>query len=358
MAIQYGHLWQKHCTPTEAGSYSDFTVSYYDGTRVYYQIADLTGDSSFNACADLVYGGYSTYVNANSGKIPGYNVFPHGLAMRFQRTGDAAARQTLTTLENGGAYANLVNVWSVIDWSRSRETSYGIETNLVDQSLGGTPSPYVQDLVEAQFGQFDQWFVSKSADYVQPFMVALAAEALIQYWDVSHDPRVLPTLQLAADQVWAHSWDTSCKCFRYWNDSVNYTTASDLNLLVAPMYGWLYQHTGAQIYRDEGDAMFNSGVAGAWLYGGKQFSQNYRWSQKYVEWRNLTEQATQAGNGLTLVSAASLWPGPAAPESWVAALGSQLADLTASTSDSPVPTKLGDSTITVRDANGVERAGH
>ena len=79
----------------------------------------------------------------------------------------------------------------------------------MDQAQGGAPNPHFQDLVEAQFGQFDQWFVSKSTKYVQPFMVALAAEALIQYWDVSHDPRVLPTLQMAADQVWAQSWDTS-----------------------------------------------------------------------------------------------------------------------------------------------------
>jgi uncharacterized protein (TIGR03437 family) len=285
--VTYG---KKHCTPAEAGVYSDYTVPYYDGTRVYYQIADLTGDSSFNDCAGLVYGGYSTYVNTYNGKIPGYNVFPHGLAMRFQRTGDVAARQTLATLQNGDAYSNLANVTSVIDWSRSRETSYGIETNLVDQSVGGVPSPYLQDLVEAQLGQFDQWFVSKSAPYIQPFMVGLAAEALIQYWEVSHDPRVLPTLQMAADQVWTQSWDTATHKLRYWEGDGTFALYSDLNLLLAPMYGWVYQQTGAQIYRDQGDELFNYGVAGAWLDGGKQFSQNYRWSPKYVEWRNLAGQ--------------------------------------------------------------------
>jgi uncharacterized protein (TIGR03437 family) len=349
--VTYG---KKHCTPAEAGVYSDYTVPYYDGTRVYYQIADLTGDSSFNDCAGLVYGGYSTYVNTYNGKIPGYNVFPHGLAMRFQRTGDVAARQTLATLQNGDAYSNLANVTSVIDWSRSRETSYGIETNLVDQSVGGVPSPYLQDLVEAQLGQFDQWFVSKSAPYIQPFMVGLAAEALIQYWEVSHDPRVLPTLQMAADQVWTQSWDTATHKLRYWEGDGTFALYSDLNLLLAPMYGWVYQQTGAQIYRDQGDELFNYGVAGAWLDGGKQFSQNYRWSPKYVEWRNLAGQT--GGNGLMFVSAASLRPGPVAPESWVAAVGTQLADGTASMMTSPVPTKLGGSTITVRDANGVEHA--
>jgi uncharacterized protein (TIGR03437 family) len=64
----------------------------------------------------------------------------------------------------------------------------------------------------------------------------------------------------------------------------------------------------------------------------------------------------QVGNGLTLVSAATLTAGPVAPESWAAAFGSQLADTTLSMMTSPVPIKLGESTVTVRDANGVERA--
>ena len=116
--VTYG---RKHCTPAEAGTYSMYAVPYYDGTRIYYQIADLTGDSSFNACADLVYGGYSKYVNDNNGAVTGYSTFPHGLAMRFQRTGDVAARQTLTTLKNGSPYATWPNTAYIIDWSTSRE---------------------------------------------------------------------------------------------------------------------------------------------------------------------------------------------------------------------------------------------
>jgi len=64
----------------------------------------------------------------------------------------------------------------------------------------------------------------------------------------------------------------------------------------------------------------------------------------------------QVTSGLSLVSAASLTPGPVAPESWAAAFGNQLADGTASIPTSPVPTQVGNSTVTVRDANGVTRA--
>jgi hypothetical protein len=284
----------KHCTPAETSNLWEGNVWYYDGARVYFQISDLTGDHSFDNCAAMVQAAYSQYVNANSGRIPGYTVFPQGLAMRYQRFNDAGARQTLANLRSGGAYTDWANSAYVIDWSVSRETSYAIETNLADQSVGGVPNPHLQDLVEAQFGHFDQWFLSKSSSIVQPFMVALASEALIAYWDKTQDPRVLPMLKLAADQLWAQSWSVPCQCFLYYNDPAvpsNTSPAADLNGLIAPIYGWVFKQTGLTLYRDRGDQIFN-GSQNAWLDGGKQFSQTYRWSGKYVEWRTPAAQAS------------------------------------------------------------------
>ena len=60
-------------------------------------------------------------------------------------------------------------------------------------------------------------------------------------------------------------------------------------------------------------------------------------------------------NGLVLVSAASLIPGPVAPGSMVTAFGDQLAGGALSATVRPLPTTLGDDTVTVKDANGVER---
>ena len=62
--------------------------------------------------------------------------------------------------------------------------------------------------------------------------------------------------------------------------------APDLNLLIAPMYAWLYRQTGETKYRDQGDALFAGGVKKAYLDGGKQFDQNYWWSFDYVRWRS------------------------------------------------------------------------
>ncbi len=279
--VTFGRM---HCTPNEL-TLSQANVWYYDGERVYYQIADGTADTSWNACALLEQSIYRPYVLSGNGWLNGYEVFPRGLAMNYQRTGDPLSRQAVAELGELGAYSSFPNAAWMIDWSVAREVAYGIEAGLEDQALGATPTPYFQDQVEMLFGDFDQWFVSKNASYVQPFMVALAAEALIQYWNVSHDPRVPPTLQKAVDQLWQQSWNGSCACFLYYNGDGTTSQAQDLNLLIAPLYGWMYQQSGDGGYRDMGDQVFNSGVKGAWLYGGKQFSQNYRWSDKYVQWR-------------------------------------------------------------------------
>ena len=61
-------------------------------------------------------------------------------------------------------------------------------------------------------------------------------------------------------------------------------------------------------------------------------------------------------NGLLVLSAASLKPGPVAPSSMVTVFGGQLTDGTQSAATQPLPTTLGDCTLTITDANGVARA--
>ena len=56
-------------------------------------------------------------------------------------------------------------------------------------------------------GHMDQWFVSRTAGYMQPFMVALTSETLIMYHHKTGDTRVLHTVRRAADYLWAYSSD-------------------------------------------------------------------------------------------------------------------------------------------------------
>jgi hypothetical protein len=284
-AAVYG---KKHCVSNEIFPWNEFGVDYYDGARVYYQIATLTGDNTFTPCGNMVNTAYRQYIDPNNGSLPGYRVFSQGLAMNYQATMDAGTLNSATLLGANSPYSFWPDIIYIVDWSVSRETAYAVITNLVDQGLNIVPNPHFQDLVEAMMGQFDQWFQSKSSPIVQPFMVALSVQAMIQYYDKTKDPRVFPLVQMAADSMWANSWNVGCQCFNYYADTppdpTKISLSQDLNGLIAPVYGWVYMMTGNTKYRDEGDQVFN-GTLGAYLDGGKQFSQTYMWSGKYVDWR-------------------------------------------------------------------------
>jgi hypothetical protein len=120
---------------------------------------------------------------------------------------------------------------------------------------------------------------------MQPFMVGLLCEALIQYYEVTKDPRVPPAIKTALDGLWEWAWIQNDKAFFYQSSEKTNQGAPDLNLLIAPAYAWLYRMTGDPTYQRRADLVFEGGVEGAWLDGGKHFSQNYRWSFDYVKWR-------------------------------------------------------------------------
>src|SRR5262249_55260640 len=99
------------------------------------------------------------------------------------------------------------------------------------------------------------------------------------------DRRLIPALTLAADWLWANAWSDTNRSM--WYEAAQPTAwAPDLNLLIAPMYAFLYRQTGDTRYRDQGDAIFSGGVDLAWLDGAKQFNQNYWWSFEYLTWRS------------------------------------------------------------------------
>jgi hypothetical protein len=124
-----------------------------------------------------------------------------------------------------------------------------------------------------------------SNTYLKPFMDGLIAEALIQYYEETNDPRIPHAIKAMADGLWSRAWDATEKAFYY--ESTNPTNmAPTLNNLIAPMYAWLYKMTGDPVYQQRGDAIFEGWVLNGWPEGaGKFYSQGYRWSFDYVEWR-------------------------------------------------------------------------
>jgi hypothetical protein len=99
---------------------------------------------------------------------------------------------------------------------------------------------------------------------------------------------VLPLLKTGADWMWDHMWVSGIDTFKYTDKKMSHggdDPASDLNLLVVPLYGWLYEMTGDDKYRERGDRIFAAGILGGYLNDPKHFNQNYRWSFDYVKWR-------------------------------------------------------------------------
>jgi hypothetical protein len=261
-------------------------VWYYDGERVFYQIADYTGDPQWNTFAQNSEETYRNYVFQNNGKIGGWRIFPHGLFMDYKRTGDEESKRAALLLAKSSPFAM---TGGGVSEELSRETAYIIDAYLVAEALGEPRSPNLQKAVDYALGHIDQWFVKNSSRNWAPFMFGLTAEALIAYHDqVKPDPRILPAIKLGCDECWKRAWREKEQAFFYRADDPA-TGSPDLNLLVAPAYAWVYLQTGDTTYRDHGDKAFAGGVRGAYLPGGKQFSQNYRWSFDYVRWRKEAE---------------------------------------------------------------------
>lgn len=296
-------------------------LNYYDGQRVFLQIADYTGeDEPWHRYAATAEETYKTYLERNDFRVAGWMRFPHGLFMDWNRTGDEQSRDYLLQLRDNGAFSNpeeppFSKKWR--DARYSREIAYALETQILAERAGAPPQKARVDLyVDMALDHIDAWLTGDFGHddprwrFCQAFMAGLTASALIAYddhlenTDRSRDPRVLPRIEALADWLWQTMWipgvggsrgdwypheGAPFGAFEYVQPDVkgegSETPAPDLSLLIVPMYGWLYAQTGASRFRDRGDSIFTGGIEMGSLKDNKQFNQLYRSSFDYVEWR-------------------------------------------------------------------------
>jgi len=289
---------QHHCNrlnDKNLGFDPRLAATYYDAAWVYYQIADFTRDSSWNSCAAAALRVYrDEYVIPAEGIVPGFWNFTRGLAQDYHRTGNSSSKNAVRLLANNAAFARDVTPASETeDAALSREVAYAIISYLDAEEIGEPARARLGQLVSQSLGHLDQWFVHRSAPFVRPFMVGLTSQALIEYYERSGDQRILPALINAADSLWDETWVEGAQAFMYTDrhhESGGQEPAADLNLLIAPMYAWLYKETGNARFRNRADDIFAGGVRGAYLNNAKQFNQNYRWSFSYLEWRAMGDR--------------------------------------------------------------------
>ena len=286
---------EKHCaTLAQASGDEALAATYYDMIRVMYQITDYTGDAVWKACALRACNVYrDAYVLRHRGQVPGYWNFTTGLRIDFEHSGDRRSREAVLLLSQAAAYSpDATPLGRTQHIDLSREVAYAIVGYIDAEALGQPRRTRRAALVDQAYGHLDQWFAQlvwrdsngKVTTQFSPFMVGLTAHALIKDWEQTGDVRLIPALTRAADWLWANAWIRPDRAM--WYEAAHpIKTAPDLNLLIAPLYAFLYRQTGDLKYRDQGDALFAGGVDLAWLTSAKQFNQNYWWSFDYVRWR-------------------------------------------------------------------------
>jgi hypothetical protein len=263
---------------------------FYDGGRVYQQLSSYTNDSKWNHCALTILDPYRQWLLNNSGNMALYSIFPYGMAMNYWRTGDntnLSAIQLMASTPWGAQFGGWVDPWSI------RESSYQADVRIAYEMMTGKRDRLLNKNIDKLLGDLDM-VNNGQIGAIHPFMVGLAMETLIHYYDMTvaeanPDNRIPPMLKLAMDALWRDYYVPSTHAFRYtrW-DIPTIDTWSVLNDLVAPTYAWYWNRTGDATSLTRGDDLFqhNFDVIGDVTWCGKEFSQVYKWSFDYVRWRS------------------------------------------------------------------------
>ncbi len=290
-------LGKKWCDNKTYGFGWEADVWYYDGTRIYYQVADYTGDHSWDKCALHIAQQYRNYILTNNGKLPGWRVFPRGMRMAWERTHDESYKQAVILLSKNSAFA--YRGGSPND-NGIRETAYIAEAYMEAEKVGEPRNPKLAQAAGYLIDDFKRIFVTGGYNIHQPFFDGLAAESLIQYYELTKDPKVPPAIKMMLDGDWEKAYDTKSHQLAYNPDPQGPTCSvgcgkfvPDISNLIAPAYAWYWRFSNDDVYRQRGDEIFGNAMHTDISYSGKIFSQNYRWSFDYVRWRSGGSMASQ-----------------------------------------------------------------
>lgn len=266
-------------------------TTYYDAERVYIQISEYTKDPKWLECAQAAKFIYrDKYVLPNGGNVPGFRNFTLGLTLDKEDK----SKEAVKALADMGAFCRVSTKEDMNDPNLSRETSYCLKAYLNEEKIGLPERPRLQTLYNASKNHVKAWFVNKTATCIKPFMAALTAESFIKYYEQKNNYEAVYQVKTIADGlINGGFYNEASKSFIYCTGidpsegpCILNRYAQDLNLLIAPLFAFVYKEFKDQKYLDFGDKLFISGVNGAFLQNPKQFNQNYRWSLKYLEWRN------------------------------------------------------------------------
>lgn len=342
--------------------------TYYDGEMCGYRLKDHFMNTAYDNFINEGWLAYTEYyVRPNNGNVQGYRNFTEGELQDVLR-GTSRAANSLDAINRQLLNGSYVASGDVSDDLLSRECAYALHTHInavrAGISLNGTQTTRRTQLKTWALGHIDQWCVNFTAQYFRPFMGAITAKALIDYYEnVSADAAIISKLKILADYTWLACWKSSSgawgdgQSFLYTDrtgfDPADGFTQPDLNLLIVPLWGWLFKQGQGASYRTNGDLIFQGGipvysggfyVSGAYLGtqsaanpSGKQYDQQLYWGPRYIEWAEFqaasmsvtptTLVANSVGNVVTVTGVGTTWtPGtPGTPTFTIAGVtGAQI----------------------------------
>lgn len=291
------------------------TQSYYDGEYCAYKVKDHVGGTAYDQWIQDEYDAYVPYyVVPAGGGVQGFRNFTEGLCEDVLRgtSRSAGAKSAIQLILDN---SNFVRLDSLSDDLLSRECAYALLAIISGQRAGcaidATNTARIPVLLNWCLGHIDQWCTLLTADYYRPFMGSITAHALISYYTyVAQDSRIIPALQVLANYSWSTCWKGTAGA---WGQALSFTytdrtgfnsedanTQPDLNMLIAPLWAWLWWKTGIATWRSNGDLIFQGGISvyngafydsGSYLGtrssvnpAGKQYDQQLVFGTKYLEW--------------------------------------------------------------------------
>lgn len=271
---------------------------FYDGGRVYQQVDDYTANvlgqpnhALWQHCALTDLDAYGEYALYNNGAFSLYSEFAYGMAMNYFRTHNLNMKNAVLLMANSGSGSNYSGY---VDWYYVRESSYINNNRIASEMLGNQHNPLTNIGISKILGDIDQVANGGIVNTMHPFMVGIALQTLINYyeWNASRgvvDNRIPAAVKEALDALWT-VWNPTAGSFEYDNTSLPYDNSAmgTLNGLVATAYAWYWSKTGDPIALSRGDTAFQHmlDAAGDPSWSGKMYSQMYQWTFDYVRLRS------------------------------------------------------------------------
>jgi hypothetical protein len=282
---------KQYCAPLSNGT-APLEDLYFDGARVYYQLASYSGDPSWKLCgkkAAVLY--RDSFVRPAPASLPTDWVYSLGLKRDFLSTNDTLSRDAVFLLADQSPVASSAMPEAVTQpYEFSRDVAFALMAYVDSMTLGHPKPPKYDAFVTQALGHIDQWYSQRLWEVPgkfphYPFMVGLTLQALIQAHSASPDARIPAKIKVALDGLWGSAWLPTAGAF--YMDNYSPMAEPIFNLLIAPAYAWYYLETGDVTYRDRADQIFAGGVRQARLIPPWQFNANYMWSFDYVSWREM-----------------------------------------------------------------------